>query len=127
MGRRQRFAGGASSPPAAPRLYDDKPAPCPKPKASRPRKSGKLNVVWPLPPKVVPRSAKSAWFWLIGRVCPAHNAHPRGAKLKPKATIIDINGFAIRPLLTRSLDAETSRQLRAGKIPCNAMQKFRAR
>src|SRR5580704_16591453 len=105
MGRRQRFAGGASSPPAAPRLYDDKPAPCPKPKASRPRKSGKLNVVWPLPPKVVPRSAKSAWFWLIGRVCPAHNAHPRGAKLKLKASIIDINGFDIRsppPSMSRS-------------------------
>src|SRR4051812_2539934 len=47
-----------------------------------PRRSGRANVVCPLPPYIVPRSENSAWFWLMGRNCPLQNAHPLGGKLK---------------------------------------------
>jgi hypothetical protein len=34
-----------------------------------------------LPPKVVPSSENSAWFWLIGMSYPSHNFQPQGAKV----------------------------------------------
>src|SRR5919202_5314410 len=45
---------------------------------TRPRRSGSANVVWPLPPYVVPSSENSAWFWLMGINAPLHIAQPRG-------------------------------------------------
>ena len=44
--------------------------------------SGRAKVVCPLPPYVVPSSANSAWFWLMGSNWPLHSAQPFGGKLK---------------------------------------------
>jgi hypothetical protein len=44
---------------------------------------------------VVPSSANNAWFWLIGNVCPLHNAQPDGGNEKLKARISPRNGVAI--------------------------------
>src|SRR3712207_9249123 len=64
-----------------------------------PCRFGRANVVCPLPPNVVPSSANSAWFWLIGRNCPLHMAHPFGAKLKDMIRISARNGSATRYFL----------------------------
>ena len=61
----------------------------------RPRMSGSAKVVCPLPPKVVPSSEKSAWFWLMGSSCPLHSAQPRGAKLKDMSRISERKGSAM--------------------------------
>ena len=47
-----------------------------------PAEIGEREVAVPLPPKLVPRSEKSAWFWLIARSRPLHWAKPFGEKLK---------------------------------------------
>src|ERR1043166_4945107 len=71
-----------------------------------PRRFGSWNVVWPLPPYVVPKSANSAWFWLIGRVWPLQSAHPLGAKLKLTNLISDMNGSDMSPpYLSRCLSS----------------------
>src|SRR5690554_6600430 len=62
---------------------------------TRPRMFGSAKLVWPLPPNVVPRRAKSAWFWLMGRSCPLESAHPFGGKLKLMIRISARNGSAI--------------------------------
>jgi hypothetical protein len=51
---------------------------------AQPWKSGKANVLFPSPPKVVPSNENSAVFWLIGMSWPSQNAQPVGAKLKGK-------------------------------------------
>jgi hypothetical protein len=48
-----------------------------------------------LPPKVVPSTEKSGWFWLIGGGWPLQNARPFGGKLSEKTLISDRNGSAI--------------------------------
>src|SRR5438093_1382262 len=62
---------------------------------ARPRRSGSAKFTRPSPPKVVPRSANNAWFWLIGNSCPLHSAQPFGAKTKLMILISDRNGSAI--------------------------------
>src|SRR3954469_24892896 len=78
------------------------PSVCPLPMwvGTRPRRLGRAKVVWPLPPYVVPRRANSAWFWLIGRNWPLHNAHPLGGKLNETSLISDRKGSDIHRLLT---------------------------
>src|SRR5688572_20252444 len=62
---------------------------------TRPCRLGRAKLVCPLPPKVVPRSENSAWFWLIGSSCPLQNAHPFGGKLNDMTLISDRNGSAM--------------------------------
>lgn len=52
-----------------------------------PWRLGSAKVVVPLPPKVVPRRANSAWFWLIAISWPSHRAKPLGGKPKAKIAI----------------------------------------
>src|SRR5437773_941484 len=58
-------------------------------------KSGRPKFTRPSPPKVVPSKLNKAWFWLIGKSCPLHSAHPLGAKPKLKILISERNGSAI--------------------------------
>src|SRR6185436_19019461 len=51
------------------------------------------------PPYVVPSSENSAVFCEIGRSCPSQNAHPVGAKLKPKMRISATKASLISSLL----------------------------
>ena len=55
----------------SPSVIGDRPGPCPTPRGTRPRRSGSANVVWPLPPNVVPSSENSAVFCAMDRICPA--------------------------------------------------------
>src|SRR5438067_2170894 len=76
-----------SSPPLSPRTW-----PLPAWIGVQPWRLGRAKVVRPSPPYVVPSSEKSAWFWLIGRSCPLHNAQPFGAKLNETSRISAKNG-----------------------------------
>src|SRR3954469_11550038 len=58
------------------------------------RRSGSAKLTRPSPPKVVPSSENSAWFWLIGRSWPLHIAQPFGAKLNDMILSSDRNGSA---------------------------------
>ena len=60
-----------------------------------PRRSGSAKFTRPSPPKVVPSSENSAWFWLMGSNCPLQSAHPFGAKPKLMILISDRNGSAM--------------------------------
>src|SRR5687768_14034949 len=79
-------------PAASPRL-------CPLPKwvGTLPLRLGRAKFVCPFPPKVVPSSAKSAWFWLMGRSWPLQSAQPFGGKLKETSLISERNGSDIVP------------------------------
>src|SRR5215204_22456 len=59
---------------------------------------GSAKLTRPSPPNVVPSSAKSAWFWLIGSNCPLQRAQPFGAKLNEKIRISERNGSAMTSL-----------------------------
>src|SRR5260370_4616183 len=61
-----------------------------------PRKSGRPKFTRPSPPYVVPRSEKSAWFWLMGNNCPLHRAQPLGGKLNDMIRISDMKCVLIR-------------------------------
>src|SRR4051812_18369741 len=61
----------------------------------RARRSGSAKLTLPSPPKVVPSSEKSAWFWLMGKSWPLLRAHPFGANTKLMILISDKNGSAI--------------------------------
>src|SRR4051794_3398137 len=63
------------------------------------RRSGSAKFTLPSPPYVVPRSEKSAWFWLMGRSCPSQSAHPLGGNPKLMILISLKNGSAILDLL----------------------------
>src|SRR4051794_39459769 len=62
---------------------------------------GSAKLVWPLPPYIVPSSENSAWFWLIARSWPLHNAQPLGGKLNETILISPMNGSAISVSLVR--------------------------
>src|SRR5947209_8680012 len=81
-----------SVPPTCPRSILERPGPCPAPMGARLRRSGSANVVWPLPPYVVPSNENRAVFWAMGRICPLQSAQPRGAKLPAKMAMDARNG-----------------------------------
>ena len=55
------------------------------------RRSGRAKVVTPSPPKFVPSSENSAWFWLIGRICPwagtPFPTEPAKSKISPRVHV----------------------------------------
>src|SRR5579862_2977438 len=65
---------------------------------TRPWRSGSPKVSIPSPPKVVPSTEKSAWFWLMGSSCPLQNAQPLGGKFHEITLISPRNGVLIRDL-----------------------------
>src|ERR1700733_66252 len=96
----------ASWPPRSPSVCD-----WPWCIAVRPCRFGSANVVRPSPPYVVPSSAKSGWFWLIGRVWPLHSAHPLGAKLNDMILIslkkgVPISVSSLRPRRVYALEGD---------------------
>src|SRR3954451_9723788 len=88
----------ACSPPRSPSVW-----PLPTWIGVRLRRSGSPKLTRPSPPKVVPSSENSAWFWLIGSSCPSVNAHPLGGNTNDIILISESNGSAMCPPLYHRL------------------------
>src|SRR6266498_1656390 len=94
-----------SLPPCSPSSCRLKPWPWPTPVCigALPCRSGKAKVDLPSPPYVVPRSEKSAVFWLSGISWPSQKAQPFGGKLNGKIRISATKGSDIVFSLSFSL------------------------
>src|SRR5919201_2184601 len=83
-----------STPPDWPMMYVWPSGPVPWCNGTRPRRSGRLKVVWPSPPYVVPISTKRVSFSAIDIVDPSQNAQPFGGKFPPNIRISPTYGCA---------------------------------